>query len=279
MEYLDNVELISAVLVAIIGGIFSIIIEVIKVWIRDRKILIPRFNPLVVLVYLLIGGAIGYSAAYLRTRDAGKLPEAIESISVQAKTVPTPIYYGDLVMSFNFDQKGDGLCNDYDASKLGYEGNQYYIHPSKSNGFIAVCHEDDGLNPQGSIQVLAYPEGNSAYFGYGVLFGWKGGGVSTTDACMLGIRKSGGRTEAVFVDWVDGNYQSSTLKLGEVLLDEEPHSLRVVLQSNGSVQGYIDGVFFAEHQFIHCSKGPIGMVAWSSGQKIYFDDLKYYEVP
>jgi len=152
-----------------------------------------------------------------------------------------------LIMEINFTGKGDGKCNDYGVEKLGYAENRYYIQPDSNAGRIAICHKDDNLLPQGALQVLAYPEENSSEFGYAVLFGWNGFDTTTTDACYMGIRKRGSITEAVFVDWVAGDYNGSTKRLKGIVLDDHPHVLRVVLNSNGFAKGYIDGKKFATH--------------------------------
>ena len=95
----------------------------------------------------------------------------------------------------------------------------------------------------------------------------------------MGIRKSKSQTEAVYIDWVAGDYKSVTQKIIGYTLDDQSHTFRVVLNPTGLAQGYIDDMFLAEHQFTKCSTGPIGMIAWSSGQKIYFDDLTLFNTP
>jgi hypothetical protein len=313
MNYLDYLEPFSTVISAVIAGLFSLIIEVIRskrgtTEVHDEqpffydhngevhrvsRISKPKkINAYVIIVFVILGGIFGYIVASNLVDRAGKLPES--EVITPTKSMlytstpgstptltpsPTQIEYGELITEINFAWRGEGKCNDYDEKRLGYEDKKYYIHPTSSSGYIAICHENDELSPQGALQVLAYPEKNSSYFGYGILFGWKGGGISTTDACIMGIRKSGYDTEAVFADWVDGEYDSSTQTLDQIMLDDQPHILRVVLQPDGLSQGYIDGKFFAEHQFTECSEGPIGMVAWSSSQKIFFDDLKLFEIP
>lgn len=314
MNYLDNLEPFVAIISAIIAGIFSLIAEFIRqnrsvkdnnsndtdyIWgPHGKKHFIPKNKPKTnfsaIAVFVTLVGLIGYFSASYFVKNAGNLPESETIIPVITLTqdlsitsmpaltptqaiTPTPIPYGDVVLEINFAHRGEGECNDYDSEKLGYYEKKYYIQPN-SNGYIAICHEGNNLIPPGALQVVAYPEASSSFYGYGLLFGWKGSGTSTTDACIMGIRKFGGRTEAVFVDWVESRYKSSTQVLSDIVLDNQPHTLRIVFQSNNFAQGYIDGKFFAEHQFTQCSKGPIGLLAWGMDQKIFFDDLKLFEV-
>lgn len=223
--------------------------------------------------------------------DAGSLPNttpvvsptvpSTPSITATPRPTPTPIPRGELLMEINFGWKGEGNCNDYDPNLLGYESQAYYIRPSPK-GYIAVCHENGEFKPESSLQVTAFPEGNPSeevIYGFGVLFGWKGGGLSTTDACMFGVRRRGGGTEAVFVERVDGHHSSSVQGLESFTLDNSPHTLRVVLHSSGLAQGYLDERFVAEHRFTQCSPGPVGLVTWGPGDlKVYFDDLKLFDL-
>jgi hypothetical protein len=63
-------------------------------------------------------------------------------------------------------------------------------------------------------------------------------------------------------------------------LDTAQHVLRVVLQKDGEAMVILDGQVLAEHRFIRCRPGPIGISAWNSlGNKVYFDDLTLYELP
>jgi len=313
MNYLDNLEPFVAIISAIIAGVFSLIVEFIrqnrsvkdnnsdgtdyfldangnKHFIQKNK---PKTNFSLIAAFVTLVGLSGYFLTSYFVKNAGNLPESETIIPVITLTqdlpitsmpaltstqpaTPTPIPYGDVVLEINFAQRGEGACNDYDSEKLGYYEKKYYIQPNL-NGYIAICHEGNNLIPPGSLQVVAYPETSSSYYGYGLLFGWKGSGTSTTDACIMGIRNFGGRTEAVYVDWVKNNYKISTHALSDIVLDNQPHTLRIVFQPNNVAQGYIDGKFFAEHQFTQCSKGPIGMVAWGVNQKIFFDDLKLFE--
>ncbi len=276
MDYLDYLQPIATVVAALITGTCAIIAALIRNPPSCKTVSI-------IFVFFLVGGILGYFISSNITRIARKVPES--EISMPAivlsdqGAVPTPIDYGNRVIEISFDQRGDGQCNDYGANKLGYENNRYYIQPSPNGGRVAICHINDFLLPQGALQISAFPDSDTDYYGYGVLFGWKGGGLSTTDACVMGIRKSKSRTEAVFIDWVADDYNGLTQELKGYDLDLQAHTLRVVLHPSGLAQGYIDEMFFAEHQFTKCSTGPIGMVAWSSGQKIYFDDLTLFSYP
>jgi hypothetical protein len=316
MGYLDYLKEFSTIIAAIIAGFSSMIIEFIRsnrnekkksnytpfIWLADgTKYTIPlkkksKLNFNMTAIFVVLGGLFGFIGASIVVTDAGELPisdvytPVITSTQESLMTpssgltptllpIPTPISFGDAFLEINFTRRGEGDCNDYDSDRLGYYEEQYYIHPD-TNGYIAICHDGKNRIPPGALQVVAHPESSSSFFGYGLLFGWKGGGISTTDACFMGIRKSGERTEAVFVDWVENNYKATTQVLDDLVLDNQPHTLRIVLQSNNMAQGYLDGKFFAEHQFIQCSKGPIGMVAWGDGQqKTFFDDLKLFDMP
>lgn len=204
------------------------------------------------------------------------------NITVTPALTPTPIPRDELLMEINFGWRGEGNCNDYNPNLLGYENRAYYIKPS-TNGYIAVCHKNDKLEPEGSLQVTAFPEGNPSehvYYGFGVLFGWKGGGLSTTDACMFGVRRRAGSTKAVFIERVDGHQTTSTKQLDLLTLDNNPHTLRVVLRENGWAYGYLDERFIAKHRFTQCSTGPVGLVTWGAEDlKVYFDDLKLFGLP
>jgi hypothetical protein len=183
-------------------------------------------------------------------------------------------------MEIDFNQPGEGDCNDYEPQLLGYENNQYYIQP-ESNGYIAVCHARDDLPPAGSLQVTAWSDTEPGdIFGYAVLFGWKGQGRNTTDACMLGIRHKGSATQAFYSSRVDGERVAFTQELRSLTLDNSPHTLRVVLYPDYRAFGYLDERLFVEYQFDECTEGPIGVMAWGPGdQKIYFDDLKLFALP
>lgn len=276
MNYLDYLQPIATVVAALIGGICAIIAALIRNP-PNCKTVSTIFG------FFLIGGVLGYFISSIVTSIAGNVPETETSLPEivlpDESAIPTPIDYGSQILEISFDQRGNGICNDYGADKLGYENGQYYIQPSPNKGRVAICHINDHLLPQGALQITAIPESDPDYYGYGVLFGWKGGGFSTTDACVMGIRKSTSQTEAVFIDWVAGDYKSVTQKLKGYALDLQAHTMRVVLHPSGLAQGYIDGMFFAQHQFTKCSTGPIGMVAWSSGHKIYFDNLTLFDIP
>lgn len=251
------------------------------------------------LVLAIAGGIFGYhwwgtklAGVPFVLNDESSLPNttlvasptvpSTPNITVTPEFTPTPIPRGKLLMEINFGWRGEGACNDYDPNLLGYENQAYYVKPH-TNGYIAVCHESDDLAPEGSLQITAFPEGNPpsyVYYGFGVLFGWKGGGLSTTDACMFGIRRRAGETEAVFIERVDGHQSNYTQQLDSLTLDNNPHTLRMVLQANGVAQGYLDERFIAEHRFTQCSTGPVGLVTWGPGDvKVYFDDLKLFSLP
>lgn len=272
--------------------------------IRDSISRLPRtlvWSAVIVLVLLgasvgsIIGGRLrnlpftlpaapseGEAAALTATVSTAESTPTPQPISTATPDVPpTTIARGRLLMEINFAVNGDGDCNQYDAAILGYDNRQYYIQPPASRGYIAVCHNGTWA-PRGSLQVTAYPDEESTTFGYGVLFGWAGGGLSTTDACIFGIRRRWGSTEAVFSEQVANSYASDSQKLSSVSLDSSPHTLRVTLQPDGSVAGYLDEHFIAEYRFSKCREGPIGLVAWGGGNgetRIYFDDLKLFDLP
>ena len=263
------------------------------------------------LVLAVAGGFVGYYG--WGTRLAGKpfslddesswhdvtpvvSPTVIEMADATATLVftptptPTPIPRGELLMEINFGWRGEGNCNDYNPDRLGYDNQAYYIEPPP-NGYIAVCHENDYLEPRGSLQVSAFPVGGSyegypfdraeyEIYGFGVLFGWKGGGLSTTDACIAGVRRWGGSTEAVFMERVNGHQSTYRQRVDWLALDDSPHTLRVVLGADRWARSYLDERFIAEHRFTQCSTGPIGLVAWGPGDlRVYFDDLKFFTLP
>lgn len=195
---------------------------------------------------------------------------------------PTPIGKGELQTEINFAQIGEGACNDYDVERLGYEDQKYYINPKSQSGYIAVCHGEGNLEPEGTLQVSAYPESDPGYYGFGVLFGWEGGDRSTTDACIVGVRRYGAyqTTEAVFLEANDNEWTRETLQLADVRLSNEPSTLRVTLDEDGWAQAYFNNSFIGDYRFENCKKGPIGLIAWNlQDGKIYFDDLKIYSLP
>jgi len=248
---------------------------------NNRRVWARRLWFIVTLTF--IGGFGGCVFGSKLANKAGTMASSLsEPLPPKLLSGPTPtiIPIGKLLMEINFAFENEGNCNNYNKKKLGYEEKRYYIYPGQT-GFIAVCHENDDLLPQGSLQVNAFPEQDSDNFGYGVLFGWKKGTVvETSDSCIFGIRRNGPITEAVFVDWVDGQYNSKQQELPWLTLDNQPHTLLVTITADGFAQGSVDGRYFAEHQFSKCSQGPIGMVAWGiPDKKIYYDDLKLYHLP
>jgi len=214
------------------------------------------------------------------TPTTSAITSPVPGIISTPTTTPTPIPRGEPLMEINFAWRDDGRCNDYDPNVLGYDNQQYYIKPGV-NGYVAICHANDNLEPQGSLQISAFPESDFLYYGFGVLFGWAGGGLSTTDACIFGVRRNFlGYTEAVFLERASGVNSASTQVFHSVTLDNNPHTLRVALHASGLAQGYLDERFIAEHRFTRCSAGPVGFVAWGPGdKKIYFDDFKLFGLP
>jgi hypothetical protein len=194
--------------------------------------------------------------------------------------IPTPIPRGELLMEINFDQPGDGDCNRYNDALLGYENRQYYILP-KPNGYIAICHDQDDLESQGSLEVVAWTDQEIRdVYGFALLFGWQGGGDKTTDACIVGIQRQGEVTRAFYEIRQAGVRKADTTDLTSFTLDNARHNLRVVLYPDGSAYGYLDERLFGVYRFAQCGPGPVGMLAWGpGGQKIYFDDLKLYTLP
>jgi hypothetical protein len=235
-------------------------------------------------ILLLLGvGITGYLLRPYLVSTAYSLPDDVmETVISNPEVIPTPIPRGDQLIEINFALPEEGRCNNYDADRLGYEDQQYYIKPPP-NGYIAVCHQNDTLAPQGSLQVSAYPSGDPATYGFGVLFGWNGSGLSTSDSCIIGVRRktteNGPITEAIFRERVNGETTSANQRLESNILDNRLHTLRVILLPDGSVQSYLDEQFIAQHRFAHCGQGPIGMVAWTDDDnKVYFDDLKLFSL-
>lgn len=237
---------------------------------------------LLLAIITLFGAMIGYYLGVKFSRlpfQSGGQEILLLPVKIPSQT-PTPIPRGDWVMEINFSDNTDGKCNDYDLNLLGYENRQYYIKPAP-NGFIAICHENEQLEPEGSLQVIASSEGAVPDpYGFAVLVGWKGNSLNTTDACIFGIRRKGATTEAYYSNRVGGAITSYTQELQSVQLDNAPHILRIVLHRDGNAIGYLDERYFAEHKFLNCARGPVGIVAWGPGDtKIYFDDLKFYKLP
>jgi hypothetical protein len=189
---------------------------------------------------------------------------------------------GDQVFEINFSTKGEGNCNDYDPELLGYavDKKMYYIIP-KSNGYISVCHKDDTLQPQGILQTTAFPEEKDANtYGYAVFFGWQGSGLNTTDGCGFGVKKNDSTTEAFFVQRIGGNWERTPTVLKDISLDTKPHAIRMELYQSGKAFGYLDGNYVAEHSFIDCATGPVGLMAYGPGDiRINFTSLKLFNLP
>jgi len=270
----ETIRAWAPIIAAIIAGVTKIIVELI----RNKKF--PNWFG--VAIFIMIGGIIGYFVGVSLSRLPFR-PGRQEILLLPAKILsqtPTPIPRGDGVMEINFSDSNDGKCNDYDRNLLGYENQQYYIKPAP-NGFIAICHENDILEPEGSLQVSAFSNGALPDpYGFAVLFGRKGNSLNTTDACIFGIRRKGTTTEAYFSERMEGKISSYTQELKSTQLDNAPHTLRVVLHRDGNAVGYLDERYIAEHNFLNCAGGPLGMVAWGPGEtKIYFDDLKFFGLP
>jgi hypothetical protein len=194
--------------------------------------------------------------------------------------VPTSIPFGNQIFGINFSVPGEGICNDYDSKTLGYDisRKQYYIIPY-TNGYASVCHKYDNLQAQGSLQTTAFPDGSPSYFGYAVFFGWKGDSKNTTDACGFGVRKNNSKVEAIFIQIIGNHWNHTSINL-DASLDTNPHSIRMVLYPSGKAVGYLDGNYVAEHSFIDCALGPVGLIAYGPGQvRINFNSLKLFDLP
>lgn len=243
---------------------------------------------LAIIVLVLVGSTAGYNIGKNIRNASFNVPPAAQANATPSPIAsptlgptPTPIPTGELTMEINFAWEGEGNCNNYDLDKLGYEGQRYYIRQG-TNGYIAVCHKNDSLLPQGSLQVTAYPDSEDTprNYGFAVLFGWKGSGTSTTDACIFGVERLGTVTRAVYQEVIGGEWSSSWTMLDNISLDNNPHTLRVVMNEDYEAVGYLDGDLIGKHKFTHCSAGPIGLVALGSEDaKIYFDDLKFFRLP
>jgi hypothetical protein len=194
---------------------------------------------------------------------------------------PTPIGKGALQAEINFAQVGEGACNNYDNERLGYDNQQYYINPHPSSGYIAICHSEGSLESEGVLYVSAYPEGNPGYYGFGVLFGWAGSGRSTTDACIIGVRRvNHSNVEAVFIEASNGQWTEEAMPAYNVELGNESSTLHVALNEQGLAQAYLNNRFIGEYRFSNCGNGPIGLIAWNlQDGKVYFDDFKLFELP
>lgn len=238
----------------------------------------------IIAVVTAIGFIVALLAGLSQIFDA-TLPNPLATPIPTATMTPTPLppltQFGNPIFNISFSTRGDGNCNDYDASKLGYDTSRktYYIVPN--TGFVAVCHKDDKLAPEGILQTTAFPDEDSDYFGYAVFFGWGGNGKKTTEACGFGIRKNKTKTEAIFVQIIGGNWGNPiTKELNDFTLDTNPHSVRMILYPSGRAIGYLDGNYVFEHSFVECETGPVGMIAYGPGQiKINFTSLKLFALP
>lgn len=234
----------------------------------------------VALVFVAVIGLLGNIIGPIGPKVIEATQTAQSKREALAQT-PTAISLGNKFFEINFSTRGDGNCNDYDANKLGYDTSRktYYIVPN--TGFVAVCHKDDKLAPEGIIQTTAFPDEDSDYFGYAVFFGWGGSEKKTTDACGFGVRKNKTKTEAIFVQIIGGNWGNPiTKELNDFTLDTNPHSVRMVLYPSGRAIGYLDGNYVFEHSFVECETGPVGMIAYGPGQiKINFTSLKLFALP
>jgi hypothetical protein len=275
----ETIRALTPIIAASITALATILVPLIKDWIKNKR---PRINWVVVAIFTFTGGVAGYyigkNLSSLPFQFGGQLPTLLP-VKILAQT-PTPISRGELLLEINFSDKNEGRCNNYDPNLLGYENYQYYIKPA-TNGFIAVCHENDYLGPEGSLQVSAFPESNlQDPYGFALLFGWRGNNITTTDACIFGLRREGTTTRAFFENRVAGKISAYTQELKGIHLDEAPHTLRVVLRSDGNATGYLDEHYLGDFQFSKCNIGPVGLAAWGPGdRKIYFDDLKFFGLP
>lgn len=188
---------------------------------------------------------------------------------------------GKQVFEINFSAKGEGNCNDYDPNLLGYDVDKklYYIIPPR-NGYISVCHKDDTLQPQGVLEATAFPDKDTDIYGYTVFFGWQGDGLTTTDGCGFGVKKNNSTTEAFFVQRIGGNWEKTSTVLDDYSLDIEPHKIRMVLYPSGKAIGYLDGNYVAEHSFVDCITGPVGLMAYGPGDvRVNFTSFKLFNLP
>lgn len=279
-----NLELIEA-FGPIIAALIAVGGSLLIYWLNNRQNIDTRGCLIKGLVTIVVLSALGVAIYFLwpsleeMAYSLSEDPSPSFTSAVEADYTPIP--REELLMEINFAVVDEGVCNNYKPARLGYEGHQYYIVAPPA-GYIAICHQDDILAPQGSLQVTAHPQGAPSDYGFGVLYGWKGHDNLTTDSCIVGIRRrsteDGPITEAIFRERVNGETTSSNQRLGSITLDDNPHTLRVVLLPDGSAQSYLDEQFLAQGQFGNCGQGPIGMVAWSSPEgKVYFDDLKLFK--
>ena len=201
--------------------------------------------------------------------------------NISLTQTPTLPPFGEDVFEIDFSTEGEGNCNNYDPKVLGYDTSRrvYYIVPNTT--YVAVCHTNDDLRPAGILQTTAFPDGDSSFFGYAVFFGWDGKDNKTTDACGFGIRKNKTKTEAIFIQSIRGEWGSPTLfDLNNFELDTNPHSIRMILYPSGKAVGYLDGNYIAEHSFVDCQSGPVGLIAYGPGEmRINFVNLKLFALP
>lgn len=247
---------------------------------EDHKVIyIPLVVAVISGVFLLIATFLGPLVTDKRHLSATQTADANINGLLLMQT-PTIIPFGSEIFEIGFSSSGEGNCNNYDSNKLGYEAlkKTYYIIPNK--GFVAVCHKDNDLQAAGILQTTAFPDGNPDYFGYAALFGWKGTEKSTTAACGFGVRKNGSKTEALFIQIIGGKWNHITTELKNYDLDINPHSVRVVLYPSGKAIGYLDNNYVAEHTFVDCNSGPVGMIAYGPGDvKINYTSLKLFALP
>ena len=251
-----------------------------------------QWNPLVV-VLIIIGGLAGFLIGINVENEIFDRIFTVQSVDDDPTEVaqsPEPTETGFEIIStpiqIDFSSKGDGKCNDYNSDLLGYNisdgnGNYYINQGTTSSGYIAICHEDDELEPTGILKVTAYPDKQDPPddYGFGVLFGWKGSGTSTSDACILGIRKKEGLVQTIFQVVIDGEWKSYTIEQKEIVLNKEEKTLKVVMTEDLNASAYLDEVFIGYFNYKNCNNGPIGMVAFGSeGKNIYFDNLRFSEI-
>jgi hypothetical protein len=239
-------------------------------------IIVALIGAIATIIAALIAALFGPIILENRHLSATQTADAIlRNISLtQTPTLPP---FGDNVFEIDFSTNGEGNCNNYDPKVLGYDTNLkvYYIVPDK--GYVAVCHKNDNLRPEGILQTTAFPEGKPSYFGYVAFFGWQGDTKITTDACGFGVRRNDSITEAVFVQIIGGKWKTTPIELKNFELDTTPHSIRMILYPSGKAIGYLDGNYAAEHSFVDCKSGPVGLIAYGPGQvRINFTSLKLF---
>jgi hypothetical protein len=194
----------------------------------------------------------------------------------------TPIPIGPELLRLDFIRASDGNCDTHDSNILGYESGQYYIQSPASNGYIAQCASGD-WGPRVSIEVEAYPRGDLAFWGYGLIIGWHGSDGRTTDGCFLSVRRTSGIepvSEVIAIQRIDRVQETIYRENLPVPLETRPQKLRLVMVTDSLGIGYLDDQFIGQFEFNGCTKGRIGMVAYGTGDtRVYFTNLKLNSLP